>query len=158
MNQNWNWLNPRKTIYILKIVSQYFCYLVFWILRSLMFFTLSIFLSNKHLPMKTFSNIFFLLGPVIFVNFCIPFMFYYCQQSLIYIKSFFITIAIKWCCWWYCWYCFWWYCWWSEFFSVFFWSWIHVTIILSIHPCSSHWSRITVLRTTATVLNTWWNA
>ena len=80
MNQNWNWLNPRKTIYILKIVSQYFCYLVFWILRSLMFFTLSIFLSNKHLPMKTFSNIFFLLGPVIFVNFCIPFMFYYCQQ------------------------------------------------------------------------------
>ena len=80
MNQNWNWLNPRKTIYILKIVSQYFCYLVFWILRSLMSFTLSIFLSNKHLPMKTFSNIFFLLGPVIFVNFCIPFMFYYCQQ------------------------------------------------------------------------------
>ena len=37
-------------------------------------------------------------------------------------------------------------------FSVFSWSWIDITLIRSLHPCNRHWSRISVLRTTATVL------
>ena len=39
-------------------------------------------------------------------------------------------------------------------FSVFLWSSIDITLIRSHHPCNRHWSRISVLRTTATVLKT----
>ena len=49
-------------------------------------FTLSKFLSNKHLPRKTFSNIFFLLGQVIFVNFLQPIYVLLLPTSFIYIK------------------------------------------------------------------------
>ena len=49
--------------------------------------------------MTTFSNI-FLLGQVIFRYLLYPIYFLLLPTSFIYIKSFFITITIKWCfCW-----------------------------------------------------------
>ena len=78
--------------------------------------------------------------------FHLPFLFLL-PTSFIYIKSLFITIIIN--------LCFCWYCWWRWFFLVFSWScWIFITLIRSHHPCHRHWSKITVLRTTATVLKT----
>ena len=43
-------------------------------------------------------------------------------------------------------------------FSVFSWSWIHITLIHSHHPCNRHGSRITLICMTATVLKTCWNS
>ena len=69
---------------------------------------------------------------------------FYIDFSFIYIRSFFITINIKW---YICWYS---RCW--GFLSVFSWSWIQFTLIRSHHTCYRHWSRITVLSTAGTVL------
>ena len=67
-------------------------------------------------------------------------------NKFFYIKSFFITITLKWClCW---------YCWWWGFFSVFSGSWFHNTFIHSHHLCNRHKSRIIVLCATATLLKT----
>ena len=69
--------------------------------------------------------------------------------SFIYINSFFITIATEWC--------FWVILLMMRVFSVFSWSWIHITLIRSHHLCNRHWSRINVLCKTATVLKTSWD-
>ena len=82
--------------------------------------------------------------PIAPCNNLYPIYFLLLGTSFIYIKNFFITIAIEWC--------FWWYCWWWGFFSVFSWSWIHITLIRSHHPFKRRWSWINVLHTTATLL------
>ena len=83
-----------------------------------------------------------LLGQVMFEYILYPIYFLILLTNFIYITSFFITITIKW---YFCWYS-----WWWGFSSVFFWSRIYITLIHSRHPCNRHWSRITVLCTTAT--------
>ena len=77
------------------------------------------------------------MGQVIFKYILFPIYFLLLLTSYIYIKSFFITITIKWyICW---------NCWLWRFLSVFSWSWIQIILI-----CSR--SRITVLPITTTVL------
>ena len=83
-------------------------------------------------------------SPIAPCNNLYPIYFLLLGTSFVYIKSFFITIAIEWC--------FWCYCWWWGFFSVFSWSWIHITLIRSHHPFKRRWSWINVLHTTATLL------
>ena len=80
-----------------------------------------------------------LIGQVIIEYILYSIYFLLLPTSFIYIKSFLITKTIKWyICW----------CW--GFFLVFFWSWIHLTLIRSHHFCNRHWSRTAVLGTTAT--------
>ena len=90
------------------------------------------------LLLKIFSNIFC-------STFCyIPFIFYYCQQLLLTLRVLLLSplndesvnIADD-----------------EASCFVFFWSWVHITLIHSHRPCNRHWSRITVLRTTTTVKN-----
>ena len=83
------------------------------------------------------------MGQVIFKYILYPICFLLLLTSYIYIKSFFITITIKWYIRWNCWR-------WG-FLSVFSWSWIQIILICSRHPCNRHWSRITVLPMTTTV-------
>ena len=84
------------------------------------------------------------MGQVIFKYILYPIYFLLLLTSYIYIKSFFITITIKWYIRWNCWR-------WG-FISVFSWSWIQIILICSRNPCNRHWSRITVLPMTTTVL------
>ena len=83
---------------------------------------------------------------MIFEYILYPIYFLLWTTSFICINSFFITIAIEWC--------FWVILLMMGVFSVFSWSWIHITHILSHHLCNRHWSRISLLGTTATVLKT----
>ena len=84
------------------------------------------------------------MGQVIFKYILYSIYFLLLLTNYIYIKSFFITITIKWYIRWNCWR-------WG-FLSVFSWSWIQIILICSRHPCNRHWSRITVLPMTTTVL------
>ena len=68
------------------------------------------------------------------------FFFYYCWQNVMYIKSFFITIIIKWC---FCWYC--------LMMRVLLSFLFHITLVRSHRHCNGHWPSNIVLRTSTSV-------
>ena len=71
------------------------------------------------------------LGEVIFACILNPIYFLLLPTSSFYIKTFFITITIKWyICW----------CW--GFLSIFSWSWIHITLVTGIGAESACFARL----------------
>ena len=119
---------------------QYFYYLVFqiWYFKRRDILHWVNFLAFFAAPSVRAGNILF------------PIYFLFFLSIFIYIKGFFVTVTNRW---WFCWYC-----WWWGFFSVFSWSWIHITLIRSHHSCNRHWSRTTMLCITAAVLKICWNS
>ena len=74
--------------------------------------------------------------------FYIPFVFHYYRQDIF---AIFIRVTIKW---WFCWYS-----WWLMFFSVFYWSWIHITLLafkklLNVLLLETEWSEVLLM---------WWS-